>query len=156
MPHFYGLSNNSEEALPEDQQQFPDAEIAGIAYYLLAESKGNLDSDKKDNARTVLEGLVKLRQEELKKGRLADREWKELLDASRRLGDLGLMSVPTRANDDQPSPHPAEAIAGALARAVQEAGGLQAKKPEPEDLSDDETQGAGTSGQGTRRSHHAR
>ena len=103
MPHFFGLSNNSPDSpdLPEDQKKFPAAEITGIAYYLLAESKGNLESDKdkRDNARTVLEGLVHQRQEELKKGRLADREWKELLDSSRRLGDLALMSVPSRANE---------------------------------------------------------
>jgi mono/diheme cytochrome c family protein len=101
MPHFYGLSNNTKEALPDEQQKFPDTEIASIAYYLLAESKGNLESekDKKDNARTILEGVVRQRQDKLKKGQLSDRDWKELLDASRRLGDLGLLSIPSRANE---------------------------------------------------------
>jgi mono/diheme cytochrome c family protein len=103
MPHFYGLSNNSLDSpdLPSDQKTFPDAEIAGIAYYLLAESKGNLTDDptKKDNARVVLEKQVEKLQGQLKQVWLAEREWKELLDASRRLADLGLMSVPSQANE---------------------------------------------------------
>jgi mono/diheme cytochrome c family protein len=97
MPHFYGLANNSPDALPDPQKKFPDAEIAGIAYYLLAESKGNLEG--KDSQREALKGVVEKRQQELAKGVLAEREWKELQDASRRLGDLSLMSVPARANE---------------------------------------------------------
>ncbi len=97
MPHFYGLTNNSPDALPDPQKKFPDAEIAGIAYYLLAESKGNLEG--KDTQREALKGVVEKRQQELAKGVLAEREWKELQDASRRLGDLSLMSVPARANE---------------------------------------------------------
>ncbi len=42
MPHFYGLSNNSPEILPEDQKKFPDAEIQAIAYYLFEQSKSYL------------------------------------------------------------------------------------------------------------------
>lgn len=97
MPHFYGLSNNNQEVLPEDQKRFPDAEIAGIAYYLLSESKGNLEG--KDTTRHTLKDIVHKRQQELSKGVLADREWKELQDASRRLSDLALMSVPTQADE---------------------------------------------------------
>lgn len=43
MPHFYGLSNNSPEVLPDDQKDFPNAEIAAIAYYLFQESKDYLN-----------------------------------------------------------------------------------------------------------------
>jgi mono/diheme cytochrome c family protein len=97
MPHFYGLSNNSPDALPDPQKHFPDAEIAGIAYYLLAESKGNLEGN--DTTRATLTSVIEKRQQELTKGLLAEREWKELQDASRRLTDLSLMSVPARANE---------------------------------------------------------
>ncbi|MHB1422036.1 MAG: c-type cytochrome [Gemmataceae bacterium] len=104
MPHFYGLTNNSPEILHSaapNQERFPDTEIAGIAYYLMAESKGNLtaDEDKKDNARFVLDKRINALQDDLKKGPLQERDWKELQDASRRLGDLALMSVPARANE---------------------------------------------------------
>ncbi|MGH7224023.1 MAG: c-type cytochrome, partial [Gemmataceae bacterium] len=101
MPHFYGLSNNSPDVLPDKQKRFPDTEIAGIAYYLLAESKGNLtgDEDNKDTARFVLDNRIKELQDTLKKGLLQDRAWKELQDVSRRLGDLALMSVPSQANE---------------------------------------------------------
>lgn len=47
MPHFYGLSNNTSDALPEDQKDFPDAEINSIAYFLFQRSKGYLDDVKK-------------------------------------------------------------------------------------------------------------
>jgi cbb3-type cytochrome oxidase cytochrome c subunit len=100
MPHFYGLSNNDPTILHDaaaNQERFPDTEIAGIAYYLLAESKGNVDG--KDTTRETLKGIIERRQQELAKGVLAEREWKELQDASRRLGDLALMSVPAQANE---------------------------------------------------------
>ena len=41
MPHFYNLSNdsaNGPDALPDDQKDFPAAEIHSIAHYLFAES----------------------------------------------------------------------------------------------------------------------
>ncbi len=44
MPHFYGLSNNNKEALEgTGQEKFPDAEVAGITYYLFAESQKYLE-----------------------------------------------------------------------------------------------------------------
>lgn len=97
MPHFYGLSNNSPDALPDPQKSFPDTEIAGIAYYLLSESKGNLEG--KDTTRQTLTEIINKRQQELSKGLLAEREWKELQDASRRLSDLALMSAPAQAGE---------------------------------------------------------
>src|SRR6266545_12107 len=43
MPHFYGLSNNNEEALKgTGQEKFPDAEAASIAHFLFAESNSYL------------------------------------------------------------------------------------------------------------------
>ena len=59
MPHFYGLSTNTPEVLPDDQKKFPDAEIHSIAHYIFAESKGHLNCD--DRARkTLLETLYSL------------------------------------------------------------------------------------------------
>src|SRR5262249_13594686 len=52
MPHFYGLSTNSKEALPEDQKSFPDTEIHAITHYLLVESAAALEG--KDTYRTYL------------------------------------------------------------------------------------------------------
>jgi cbb3-type cytochrome oxidase cytochrome c subunit/exonuclease VII large subunit len=100
MPHFYGLSNNSPDVLHQaapEQERFPDTEIAGIAYYLLAESKGNLEG--KDTTRETLKGVIAKRQQQLVKGPLAEREWKELQDASRRLGELALIAVPAQADE---------------------------------------------------------
>jgi len=54
MPHFYNLSTNSPDVLPEDQRKFPATEVHAIAYYLLLESKLALES--KDTYRL---GLVK-------------------------------------------------------------------------------------------------
>jgi mono/diheme cytochrome c family protein len=42
MPHFYGLTNNSPEVLPDEQKKFPDAEIQAITYYLFAKSQAYL------------------------------------------------------------------------------------------------------------------
>jgi cbb3-type cytochrome oxidase cytochrome c subunit len=97
MPHFYGLSNNSPENLPDDQKRFPDAEISSITHYLMTESKGNLEG--KDTMRVTLTNLVETRQTALAKSQLADREWKELRDASYRLGNLALISVPAQSHE---------------------------------------------------------
>ncbi|HTU20343.1 MAG TPA: c-type cytochrome [Gemmataceae bacterium] len=136
MPHFYGLSNNSPDVLPDSQKRFPDTEIAGIAYYLLAESKGNLESDanKKDNARMVLEGVIHKRQDQLKKGLLQDRDWKELDKASRQLGDLALMSVPSQANEINRLLTSQKQAQEKLQELHKKAVNLQAQK-EPEELS---------------------
>jgi mono/diheme cytochrome c family protein len=149
MPHFYGLSNNSPDSpdLPDDQKKFPAAEIAGIAHYLLDESKGNLESekDKKDNARTILEGVVQRRQEELKKGQLSDRDWKELLDSSRRLGDMGLLSIPSRANEINRQIAQQRQLQERLQELYKKQADLQAKKG-GEELSADETKDLDDSG----------
>lgn len=44
MPHFYGLSNNREEALAgTGQEKFPDTEITAITWYLFQKSQAFLD-----------------------------------------------------------------------------------------------------------------
>lgn len=39
MPHYYDLANNHPDVLPQDQKDFPDAEIQAIAYYLFDSSQ---------------------------------------------------------------------------------------------------------------------
>jgi mono/diheme cytochrome c family protein len=97
MPHFYNLSTNSKEALPEDQKNFPAAEIHAIAHYLMQESKAHLEA--KDAYREALlkgkNNLIAL-QERLAKTGLSDKDMKELSDVSRRFVDLALLSAPAR------------------------------------------------------------
>src|SRR5262249_37478047 len=42
MPHFYGLSNNHPDVLPDDQKRFPDTEIKAITHYLFGISNAYL------------------------------------------------------------------------------------------------------------------
>ena len=97
MPHFYGLSNDSKDGLPDDQKDFPAAEIHSIAHYLLTESNRHLEG--KDTYRVVMEERLKELQDQLKQGPLDEKDRKELADVTHRLGDLGLLSIPTRAKE---------------------------------------------------------
>jgi mono/diheme cytochrome c family protein len=100
MPHFYGLSNNNEEVLKgtvPDQRPFPATEIHSITYYLIAESQGHLKGQ--DTVRQTLERRVKELQGILKQNLLAERNWKDLLEVSRRLADLGILSAPMRSRE---------------------------------------------------------
>ena len=97
MPHFYGLSNDSKDGLPDGQKDFPAAEIHSIAYYLLTESGRHLEG--KDTYRVVMEERLKELQDQLKQGPLDDKDRKELADVTHRLADLGLLSIPTRAKE---------------------------------------------------------
>jgi mono/diheme cytochrome c family protein/cbb3-type cytochrome oxidase cytochrome c subunit len=131
MPHFYGLSNNTPDALPDDQKKFPATEIHAIAYYLFAESKGAVGGE--DTTRKFLAKRLKELHGDLRKGLLEDRSRKELLEVTRRLADLMLISVPMKA--------PAiNAAAGELRRLQDRVQELQKKKadlaakPEAEDL----------------------
>jgi mono/diheme cytochrome c family protein/exonuclease VII large subunit len=139
MPHFYGLSNNSPDALPDEQKRFPDTEIAGIAHYLMTESKGNLstDEEKKDNARYVLDKRIRELQGQLKEGQLREREWKELQDFSRRLGDIALMSVPARADEINRLIGEQKSLQDALQELYKKEANLKAQKT-PAELSEDE------------------
>jgi mono/diheme cytochrome c family protein len=92
MPHFYNLSNNRPDVLPEDQKAFPDTEIHGIASYLFRESKDYL-AGKETYRRATL-----FRKKELEDKLKADppliseNERKELDEINRR---LELTKVPT-------------------------------------------------------------
>jgi mono/diheme cytochrome c family protein len=134
MPHFYNLSNNSKSApdLPDAQKPFPDAEMHSIAFYLLAESKGSIEG--KDSARTVLESEVKRLQDILAKRLLDERDRKALLDASRRLGDMALLSVPRRAREINAHLTRQRLLQDRLQELYKKQQDLQAKA-EPEELS---------------------
>ena len=97
MPHFYNLSTNSPDVLPEQQKEFPAAEIYSIARYLFDESKGNLDGN--DTYRVGLQGRLKELQEKLLKQNLDDKERKELIEVTHHLSDLALLSIPTHASE---------------------------------------------------------
>jgi mono/diheme cytochrome c family protein len=98
MPHFYGLSNNTPEVLPDDQKRFPDAEIAGIVHYLFAESRGFLKNE--DTYRQYLRRQVGELHAQLKNGPLPDKEHKQLADLTRQLADLALLSLSPRGSAD--------------------------------------------------------
>jgi len=90
MPHFYNLSNNHPDVLPQDQKDFPAAEIHGIAYYLIQESKAYLEGNDRyylgnSNRKKELEGKKKTNS-------ASDEEKKELEEVTRL---LELYPVPT-------------------------------------------------------------
>jgi mono/diheme cytochrome c family protein len=95
MPHFYGLSTNNVDALPDEQKKFPDAEIHCIAHYLFAESRAHLQGE--DTYRRFLQAQLKSVYELVAKGPLGEKERKELTDGTRNLTDLALLSMPARA-----------------------------------------------------------
>ncbi len=111
MPHFYGLSTNDDNTLPDEQKGFPAAEIHGIARFLLAESKSYLGDGKEGGADSTFRA-VRAQLEELHKqlasGKAIDRAggeqpWSEknqrdLIALATRFRDLSLMSNP-RAKD---------------------------------------------------------
>ena len=98
MPHFYGLSTNSPDVLPEDQKAFPATEIHSISHYLLRESAKGLEG--KEDYRLALtvgtRGITSLQARLAEEG-LPDKEMKELLEISRRFRDLALLSAPMNA-----------------------------------------------------------
>jgi mono/diheme cytochrome c family protein len=92
MPHFYGLSNNDpalkdRDTLPKEQEEFPDAEIQAITYYLFQASRDyvkNVAERHKDSA--AVRQKEERRLEELAvKGRLNDAEKKELEELRARI-----------------------------------------------------------------------
>ncbi|MBY0227873.1 MAG: c-type cytochrome [Gemmataceae bacterium] len=103
MPHFYGLTNNHPDALPDDQKRFPAAEIHSITHYLIHESKAALKGTD-SYRRSLVEGArgVGGLQAKLAQSGLPDKEMKELFDISRRFADLALLNSPlsgSRIND---------------------------------------------------------
>jgi mono/diheme cytochrome c family protein/cbb3-type cytochrome oxidase cytochrome c subunit len=84
MPHFYNLSNNSPDVLPDEQKAFPAAEIDSIAHYLLEESQRYLKGD--DIYRRTLKARQKELEEKQNKGEsLTDPEKQEIQDLARNL-----------------------------------------------------------------------
>src|SRR5208283_4325930 len=83
MPHFYGLSNNVDEHLPEGQKGFPDAEISLIAYYLLRESTDYLEGKDKYR-RAVKERIAELKEKE-RTNLASDGEKRKLVELERWL-----------------------------------------------------------------------
>ncbi|MFO0876809.1 MAG: c-type cytochrome [Gemmataceae bacterium] len=102
MPHFYNLSTNNKAFLAGDdarQENFPAAEIQAISHYLIQESNNSLEA--RDSYRQGL--LVRRRnllelQKNLVQAGLSERDYKELLDLSRRFVDLALLSSPRNSN----------------------------------------------------------
>jgi mono/diheme cytochrome c family protein len=134
MPHFYNLTNNSPEGLPKDQKDFPNAEIHSIAFYLFAESKANLEG--KDTTRSVFAERQRELQGMLKRGPLTDRDLKSLLDVSRRLADIALLSSAARAREINAADAEQRRLQDRLQELYRKQTDLKAAK---EDLSPDET-----------------
>jgi mono/diheme cytochrome c family protein len=98
MPHFYGVSNNSEEALKgTEQQDFPSAEVGAVVFYLLRESQNYMKGD------SAYKRLNEARRKQLEDNKYrTDAEEKELREVILRLQDpkataplLELREVPT-------------------------------------------------------------
>jgi len=84
MPHFFGLSNNNEEALNgTGQEEFPNAEIHAITHYLLSESQAWLKGE--DKFRVDSLARQKDLQAKQKETPLTEQEKKELEEATRRI-----------------------------------------------------------------------
>ncbi|MFM7150661.1 MAG: c-type cytochrome, partial [Gemmataceae bacterium] len=95
MPHFYNLSTNAPGVLPEDQKEFPSAEIQAMSHYLIQESKSFLQG--KDNHRqALLEGAGNLPslQESLIRSGLSEEQWKDLQTKTKQFVDLALLATP--------------------------------------------------------------
>jgi mono/diheme cytochrome c family protein len=84
MPHFYGLSNNNKEALEgTSQEEFPNAEIHAITYYLFSESQKYLNGS--DTFRQALLSRKKELEELQANNLISDAQKKELVLVHRRL-----------------------------------------------------------------------
>jgi cytochrome c2 len=91
MPHFYGLSNNNQDVLPDEQKKFPGTEIASIAYYLFRESADYLQG--KDTYRTATQDRLKELEELQKNNLIAEGQRRELEEMQRRL-QIATLPVP--------------------------------------------------------------
>ena len=128
MPHFYGLSTNDPKCCLEDQKNFPATEIHGIAHYLLAESKGNLEG--KDFYREALlagKHNVNALQGELVKTGLPDKDAKELFDVSKRFTDVALLSAPRMSRQSRRTRHRQRQLQERIAELQKRIADLKAK-----------------------------
>ncbi len=112
MPHFYNLSTNSPDVLPEEQKNLPAAEMHAIAFYLFAESRDYLKGA--DKYRLANEARLKELEDKQKNNTTSEKERKELIEVQRRLelavkptplsqrvvdGDGKPVTLPAAAND---------------------------------------------------------
>jgi mono/diheme cytochrome c family protein len=98
MPHFYNLSNNHPDVLPDDQKGFPQVEIDAIASYLMTRSGEYLDEvDKANKEKKEKPDLVAAQQQEynalLAKPELTQEDKKKVDKLGR---DLQLEATPPR------------------------------------------------------------
>jgi len=87
MPHYYGLSTNNVDVLPEDQKKFPNTEIASMAHFIEVNSKSYLADAKKlraDDAQIRKNDANRL-VELLNKGRLTNAEQEEFVKVKWRI-----------------------------------------------------------------------
>lgn len=112
MPHFYGLSTNAADVLPEDQKAFPDAEIHGIAAYIFHRSNEYLNEVDKLNREP--EQAVQAVQADFERlsnqPSLSDADKVKLEEASRW---LRLRATPPRIKDLAPAGYAGDAANGA-------------------------------------------
>ena len=87
MPHFYGLSNNNTDVLPDDQKEFPNVEINSIVAYLFKESQDYLQG--KDKYRRANLARKQELLDKQKAGLISDLETRELEEISARLEQAG-------------------------------------------------------------------
>ncbi len=85
MPHFYEQANNVAEALPEDQKQFPDAEVRAITHYLFARSQAHLGAVSAAAKRTGDEFKADEKLIEELTAKLVDLSDADKLDANRKV-----------------------------------------------------------------------
>ena len=119
MPHFYNLSTNNPDALPEEQKDFPAAEIHSIAHYIFAESPGNLEG--KDTYRVELRQQLHVLQDKLAKESLGREGSQGTLRHHPSPERFGSAVDPDSRGRDRPRDQPAAADAGFHARALREA-----------------------------------
>jgi cbb3-type cytochrome oxidase cytochrome c subunit len=103
MPHFYQQANNVAEVLPDDQKQFPDAEVRSITHYLFTKSQANLTAISAAAKRSVedIKADEKLIEELTAKLAKAD----EMADADKRDANRKLVAAKERlAAAAQPRP----------------------------------------------------
>jgi mono/diheme cytochrome c family protein len=105
MPHFYNLSNNSPDVLPDDkdnpdknQKDFPATEIASIAHYLFTESRAYLNGS--DRFRQFNQDRLKYLEDFERRNLLSDNQRKELIEVRRRL-DQWKVPTPIIDKDDK-------------------------------------------------------
>lgn len=101
MPHFFNLTNNHPDVLPEGQKLFPAAEIYGMSHYLLTEAKNHLEAQ--DFYRVALEKQLAEKQALLDPASESHADvnaklQKDLQTLTLSVRDLALLSNPTRAD----------------------------------------------------------